>query len=262
MRTSHVLHVDSRHRVNYPNTGPNHYRWDIGKVLRNCDMIEVIYVELPGSMYNVPSTRNQFAVTQSTGGVDTKIVATVSPGNYDSTTIVTALNTAWTSAGGTTDLTFAVDSVTDQITATLSGSATHTVSFDSTDWAYPFSWHYNGALATPGDTARAGGMLRLNHEMSLFLAIPETGSSCMDEIRFSPEGGNVQTQGLIGRYQMRAGTGLVNYFQDELGIARRMIQHCDKNMRYLTIRWLDGWGEEVDFNMVDHSMLIRLHYNE
>jgi hypothetical protein len=253
------LAIDSRHRNDPHTTPPNNYKWDLGRVHMNCRTLEVLFAEVPGSIYNVPEDRNSFKITQTVGATTTTLTCSVTPGNYDKNTLLTAVNNAWTAAGGTSNLSFTLDAITEELVLSSTDAST-TASTVATDFAYPFGWHATGTVPANG-SLRAGGMVRLAADASLYLFIPEVGSG--DDIVFSPEGGKLFGRGLIGRFQMRAGSGMVNYFQDDLFAHKRKIQdNPSVSLSHLTIIWKNAFGDVVNFHGVDHSLFVKLTCDE
>ena len=117
-----VFHIDSQHRLNPTTTGTNGYTWEVGKLLKNVRKAEVLYAEVPNTHYNVPAGQNTFTMVQTVSGVASTVTATVTPGNYTTSTLPTAMDTAWAAAGGNVNLMFSIDSTTLRLKVTTVSS--------------------------------------------------------------------------------------------------------------------------------------------
>lgn len=117
----------------------------LGKPLNNVAAVKVLEVQIPFSYYVINSKSNTFLLTESDGGGATTVTLPV--GNYTSTTIVTALGAALTSASANTHTyTVTYSGLTQKLTVSSNsgGVTTFTLTFgtDVNDegWTNPREW--------------------------------------------------------------------------------------------------------------------------
>lgn len=274
MHIEEVFHVDSKHRTNQNTTTSNGYQWSIGKVIKNVSKIEVLYAEIPNSYYNVPLGRNYFQIEQTVSGVETIIKAAVAPGNYTSLTLPLAMQTAWASSAvnvatgasvvGNTNVRFAVNASTLKIEVSSTDANVSGVIAPLLLIGYPFGLDTRNWF-TSTQPFVSGSSVRLASDTTLFLSIDELAGPRDSDIILSPEGAGrvVSQKGVVGRFQMTSGPGQVNYFKDEFMVyAKHIPQSPPTHLHTLTVRWLNGFGDEIDFNGHDNSVLLRITYNE
>ena len=280
MRIEEVFHVDSKHRKDLTQTTSNGYEWSIGKVIKNVSKIEVLYAEIPNSYYNVPLGRNYFRIQQIVSGTATIIRAAVTPGNYTTLTLPAAMQTAWASSAvnedtgaaivGNANVRFAINASTLKIEVSSTSSSVTGVVVPLTDGiSYPFGLdnpnltvNMNFAQGTP---FTAGNSVRLASDTTIFLSIDELKGPRDSDVVLSPEGAGrvVSQKGIVGRFQMTSGPGEVNYFKDEFMVYAKHIPHSPPmHLHTLTVRWLNGFGDQIDFNGHDNSVLLRVTYDE
>jgi hypothetical protein len=107
----------NRDTVLYPNT--SNYRVDFGKTFTNVVGIELLDEYIPFTEPNVTSDRNTFTYQVGSGTVRT---VTLTPGTYTSSSIVSAMNTQFTSHGD--GMSVAYSSSTQKLTFTAGGDFT------------------------------------------------------------------------------------------------------------------------------------------
>ena len=256
-----VFHVDSTHRQNLATTGSNGFVWEIGKVLKNVRKAEVLYAEVPNTHYNVPVGQNTFTMVQTVSGVASTVTATVTPGNYTTSTLPTAMGTAWTTAGGNANLTFSIDSTTLRLKVT-SGSSTVHATIDPSLWAFPFGMKGTATINAVTTFYESTGVVRLSSDMVLFLSIDEFDGPRASDVVVSPDSGPLAHKGILGRFQMTAGPNGINYFKDEfMTMSKNLPPSPPIHLQRLTVRWYDVHGNQIDFNGHDVSFLLRITYD-
>lgn len=125
------VYLDSSQSIaavgNYANTDNALFYFDYP--IQNISYMKVIEAEIPVSYYTITSSNNTFTMTDGGGGSAT---VTLTPGNYNSSTLSTTLAAALTAAsptGKTYTVTFS--STTQKFTITVS-STTFTLTFGTT----------------------------------------------------------------------------------------------------------------------------------
>ncbi len=112
----------------------------MGKPLNNVAAIKVLEAQIPFTYYVFNSTNNTFTLTESDGGGDTTV--TIPVGNYDSTTILTALATALNTASANSHTyTVTYSASTQLLTVTSNAGSTNT-----------FTLTFGTSLNDPGRT--------------------------------------------------------------------------------------------------------------
>lgn len=267
------LLIDSRNRnKTYPSdstTTVNNYKWDIGGVLKNVQSIEVLYAEIPNSYYNVYAAVSSFTWTV---GTTTKTV-TIPVGNYSAATIPAALNTAIAASGSygaiadvSQYLEFSLDATTDQLKLTaIQTLGSTTVSLATADTPYWMAWTTSTVAGpvTLNNSWLGGATLRLGTEPCIYFAIEEIGRNG-ERFNFGTNASralNIDHAHVLTRFQTPDGINFMNYFSNERNMHER---HFDEpfNLSTLTVQWLRPNGDLIDFNGADHSMHLRVIYDD
>ena len=125
-------------------------------------------------------------------------------------------------------------------------------------WLNDTTWT---ALVT-GDTYSAGGVLRLGAEVVLYLSVPETSHHGSKYI-FGSSSVPIETDKVVTRFSIHAGLNHMSFFSNERNMHERHFDpHPPIHLSRLTIRFLRPDGRLVDFNGYDHSLHLRVIYNE
>lgn len=252
----------------------NNYSWEIGTVLKNVESIEVLYAEIPNTYYNIYAGAN----TVSLKVHETDKSFDIAEGNYTPVELVTALNAALVAntvavPGGTITLSaylsFVLDSTLDQIYLSTIQAPPGNSFVVTLDGPYSFGLLEKLTKTFSGNALKwyFGGTVRLGTESCLYLSIPEIGrNGTLGSSRFnfgtnSTNGIVINTDNVLSRFQTMDGVNYMNYFTNERGMHQRLF-HEPFNLSRLTIRWLRPNGTLVDFNGADHSMHLRVWYDD
>ena len=272
-----VVHSSNRTLTPENKTSVNDYVWSIGKTLKNVHSIEVLYAEIPNSYYNIYEGANTFQIVVA--GVARTM--TIPPGNYSDQTIATAMNTAlaavpisitsftqYTNMGALFE--FAVDDAKNQLmmrdkvtTTALAGGCAIVAS----TWPYALGWleDFTFTYLMTNTIRYAGGILRLAAEPCIYLSIKELGTrgSRYTFGSNSLSSVHIDADHVLTRFQTSGSVNYMNFFNNELNMHER---HFDPNpplhLQQLTIQFLRSDGTLIDFNGFDHSMHMRVIYNE
>ena len=266
-----AIHSTHRERTVDNSTSVNDYKWPIGRVLKNVESVEVLYAEIPNSYYNIPEGSNTLQISMNS----TTYTITIPPGNYSDQNIHTTLNTLISTiavnVGPHTHMSdlieFGVNEVTTQLTITHKTTTTVSGSIDSATWPYALGWSTD--LTWTGLTAstvwHAGSTLRLAPESVVYLSIAEL---VVRGSRFLFGSSNPQPQidfdHVLTRFQTGSGVNFMNFFNNERNMHERHFDpdEAPLHLSQLTIRFLRPDGSLINFNGFDHSMHVRVVYND
>ena len=267
-----AIHSTHRERTVDNLTSVNDYKWSIGRVLKNVESIEVLYAEIPNSYYNIPEGSNTLQISMNS----TTYTITIPPGNYSDQNIHTTLNTLVSTV--LVDLTdnvvlmsdlieFGVDEVTTQLTITHRGNVSDGGSINSSTWPYALGWinDLSWDELSSGTTWHAGSTLRLAPESVVYLSIAELG---VRGSRFLFGSSNPHPQidfdHVLTRFQTGSGVNFMNFFNNERNMHERHFDpdEAPLHLSQLTIRFLRPDGSLIHFNGFDHSMHVRVVYND
>ena len=271
VRNTCELAIHSIHREVTPAnlTSVNNYTWPIGRTLKNVESIEVLYAELPNSYYNIPKGSNTLQIVMNS----VTYTVTLTPGNYSDATIYTALNTALSQItvdlGGSSSpmgdlIEFGVDETTTQLTITHKTTTAVSGSIDSATWPYALGWSTD--LTWTGLTAStvwyAGSTIRLAPEAVIYLAIAELGFRGSRYLFGAHP--QIEFDNVLTRFQTGSGVNFMNLFDNEHNMHERHFgpEEAPLHLSQLTIRFLRPDGSLINFNGFDHSMHIRVVYND
>ena len=261
-----AIHSANREVTDGDRRTVNNYTWPIGRTLKNVSSIEVMYAEIPNSYYNIPEGDNTFVVTLDS----TNYTVTIPPGNYHADDVVVGLNTVLSGVSisistytNLSDLfTFTLDETTGVLG--LTHHASLTLPGSVSQFPYGLGWLNDTtwtALVT-GDTYSAGGVLRLGAEAVLYLSVPETSHHGSKYI-FGSSSVPIETDKVVTRFSIHAGLNHMSFFSNERNMHERHFDpHPPIHLSRLTIRFLRPDGRLVDFNGYDHSLHLRVIYNE
>jgi len=254
-------------------TSVNDYVWSIGRTLKNVHSIEVLYAEIPNLYYNIYEGANTFQIVAA----GAPYTMTIPPGNYSNQTIAAAMNNALTqvsfTVGGLSNMSdlfqFAVDDAKNQLmmqeklSATLPGGCAIVAS----TWPYTLGWLNDLSFTSTvtNNIRYTGGILRLSAEPCIYLSIKELGTrgSRYTFGSNSLSSVHIDADHVLTRFQTSGSVNYMNFFNNELNMHE---QHFDPNpplhLHQLTIQFLHSDGTFIDFNSFDHSMHLRVIYNE
>lgn len=278
------LIVDSRNRTRTSRNAStvNDYTWELGTVLKNVISIEVLYAEIPNTYYNVYAGQNSFTIILN--GVEH--VISIPNGNYNTGTLVVALEAAllatavaWTGGTGNETMATAFEFAEDTnahslILRTKVDNTANSFIVDAATFPYSFGFENSiGSVTTPETFSAnkdyaAGSILRLGTEPCLFLSIAELSNHGKPRYNF---GNNPSTSvaidhsNVLTRFQTPDGHNHMNYFTNERNMHERhfgMGGEGPLHLSRLTIRFHRPHGELVDFNGMDHSMHMRIIYDD
>lgn len=116
--------------------------------LHGITRVRMLKATVPNTMYNITSRNNKItAISTGAGGTFT---ATLTPGQYDATTLATEIATQMTASDGTNTYTGTYSTTTLKITITANTDA---FKIDQTGLANALTWH--AGLEESGETAQA-----------------------------------------------------------------------------------------------------------
>ena len=262
-----AIHSSNREMTTENKTTVNNYTWKLGKVLKNVESIEVLYAEIPNSYYNIDARNNSYVLTVNS----TDYTIFIPPGNYTADTITTALNTTLSGVtvtgvgAASTLIAFSVDEPTSNLVATHSTNLAQSGALSQfppgISWLNDTSW----TTFVSGTKYYAGSILQLSAEPVLYLSIPQT-SHHGSKYHFgntSTKGIPIETDKVVTRFSLSGGINYMNFFTNERNMHER---HFDGqpplHLSNLTIRFLKPDGALVDFNGYNHSLHLRVVYNE
>lgn len=268
--------VHSELRQNLDESTVNNYTIDLGQVLKNVERFEVLYAEIPNTYYNIDSTNNELVIW-CTGQRST---FTIPVGTYSVDEVVVALNTAiatinvaGATAGAFNNLgeiwNFRYDTIVGEIyaygigNAGPEGTAIYMYKADNPSWL----GLNQDILVDPciaGVSHYMGKLANLGPEPVLYLAIPEFDARGR-RFRF----GNSQycplaNEYIFTRFQMPVSLQFMHFFSNEHGMHEKTIdpQESPLHLSKLTFRFLKKDGSLVDFNGYNHSLHLRITYND
>lgn len=165
---SHLVHVDSRDRLDWETTTPTNYVFPLPTDLRQVVGARIVSVEMPSSFYVFKSSYGNTSLEVTLGGSLTKNVI-IPDGNYTSTTIQQALQTALNDAFSPstfacvisqTTLQLSIQESTDQTIEIDTSGAEDEFEFSKT-LAYFLGFRY-GVSAVGDPILTAPGVVSLN----------------------------------------------------------------------------------------------------
>ena len=259
--TKHIPHtymLDSRDRDTSRYANPNDYVVDTNIVFRNVTSISLLSCVLPNTIYNIYANNNLIHF-QETNGVD--LIATIPPGNYDETTLPVAIKTALETAGNSV-YNVSIDATTHKttITSDLSGGGgIFTLLFAGDNIKKGFSGSHVtlrtdsiGSVLGYLPTDLSGvnsyvsqGIVNLNTLPYLLLFIENADKYESTE---GPKSAFCQvirdTDGSYSIHTNQTYFNNVKYYSPPMAKLDR-----------LYIKFTDYWGNVIDFNAADHSLL-------
>ena len=249
----------------------NDYTWEVGRTLKNVASVEVLYAEIPNSYYNVPDGANAFTITLNA----TDYTIYLTPGNYSSTDIAAAMNAKLAgvtiSIGSYTKmsemLSFTVDTITDQLTLTHLVSHAISGGVESDNFPYALGWisNHTWTAFVANDVYSSGGTLRLAAESVLYLSIPQLGHHGT-KYQFgtnSSKGIPIQAEQVLTHFSTSGSINYMNHFTNEHNMHERHFDgYPPLHLSSLTIRFLRPDGRLIHFNGYDHSLHLRVVYDE
>jgi len=183
---------------------PHQYKAYINPALESFKKVELYNISMPNTIYNITSVNNLIYFSEGS----TALVATITPGAYNSTSILTAISTAMTSSS-TSSYTYTAtfNQNTFMITITSTGSFTLTFSTNTTNSAgYILGFTTN----TSAGTSQTGNqVIQLNQPLFYYITISQfpicvksTNSIDMATFVFSStaNAGNIETYNVLQRY--------------------------------------------------------------
>jgi len=262
MRTEY-FHVDSKHREGGTfGTAPNFYKWRFPHTIRGVHRVEVLHAEIPNSQYNVPEG-NTFSFEISTTLPTYTIYSfSIPAGNYDYSTMETALNALTLSSLG-------IQVVLDNIEGRISLLCRNDIVGVTPPQAVRFRpgscsrcFGISSTFQSLGTSCKSYNVVQLYATHAFFLRIPELGQTHND-IHTSGAMWASNRPGVIGRFQNVAAPFEVNHYRDDLQTYyKRANPSFLINLTEITVEWLDTDGYGVDFNGADHSFFLKVTYED
>lgn len=265
--------LDSRDRNTDSFPDPNDYYVDTYDVFRNVTSVGLMAAVIPNTVYNIYDGINQIHF-EETNGVE--LIGVIEPGNYDNTTITTAVKNALeNTVGANSGYTVTIDTATDKMTIVsdlLGGGGVFNLNFagdavkkgiDGTNVSYQQGsvGPYIGFAPTDlsgVNTYTGTGVVNLNTlpYMLLFIDNLEKYESTTEPHRafcqilrnsLGTEGGSNTTSGQP--YTLHTHRSFINvkHFSPPLAKLDR-----------LKIRLTDYYGNVLNFNGADHSLLLEI----
>lgn len=258
-RIPHTYMLDSRDRDSSKYQNPNDYVVDTNFVFRNVTSISLLSCILPNTIYNIYANNNLIHF-QETNGVT--LVAQVPPGDYDETTLPVAVKAALEVVGNST-YTVTIDPATHKtsITSDLSGGGgIFTILFAGDNIKKGFSGSHVSLRTNsigsvlgflPIDLSGVNsyvsqGIVNLNTLPYLLLFIENADKYESTE---SPKNAFCKIiRSVDGSYSVHTN----NTYFNNLKYYSPPMAKLDR----LYIKFTDYWGNIIDFNAADHSILL------
>jgi hypothetical protein len=234
------VHLDtSSTKVSKVNSNPFQCTIPFVNQMRRVSRVILKTVEIPVAFYNVRTGLNTFVL----GGAATY---TVPPGNYNTTTLITALNTAVAAV----NVTFSANTTTNRISVSQTGATTLTFgAVTPGSLLYMLGIKQGDIVPVTGSTYTASLSYNLNPDtmVNIWIRNLYTSSSENSAITFK-----VPIQGV---------NGTVFYFSDNADFSQ-YINVTDPSMILdrLDIEVRDRYGKLLDNNGVDWSFTLGLEF--
>jgi hypothetical protein len=262
MRTE-FFHVDSKHREGGTfGTAPNFYKWRFPHTIRGVHRVEVLHAEIPNSQYNVPEGNTFSFEISTTLPTYTPYTVSIPAGNYDYSTMETALNALTLSTLG-------IEVTLDNIEGKISLLCRNNIVGITPPQAVRFRpgscsrcFGISSSFQSLGTSCKSYNVVQLYATHAFFLRVPELGQTHND-IHTSGAMWASNRPGVIGRFQNVAAPFEVNHYRDDLQVYyKRANPSFLINLTEITVEWLDTDGYGVDFNGVDHSFFLKVSYED
>ncbi len=272
-RIPYTYMLDSRDRNTDKFTAPNDYYVDTFEVFRNVTSVGLMAAVIPNTTYNIYEGINRIHFEETNG---TELVAEIAPGNYDNTTIAAAIKTALeATVGANSTYTVTLDTSTLKLTivSNLAGGGgvfnlnfaglAVKKGFDGTNVAYnqgsigPFLG-YAPVDLSGSNTYTGTGVVNLN-TLPYFLlfidnlekyestTVPSKAFCQILRNSLGTEGGSNTTSGQPYTLHTHRAFLNIKHFSPPLAKLDR-----------LKIRLTDYYGNVLDFNGADHSLLLEI----
>ena len=290
---SSLFHIDSK----YATSGhPGSYRFNLPQRLRNVSRVEVVYGEVPSSMYAFDrkvgagpadgtygfgrDETNTCVVSTTVGATTLTFYIVLTPGTYNADTLTAHLNAAFArtpvanenldadSGLGPGVALFTYDHASHCLQCTRQSSAVWDlvsmppVTGMATDTSYGVAQDFTAFNANKVANSFVTGQyrIRLATPTMLFLVISNLAFLAANFVA----GGDIPRcgKGQLARFQMKAPQGFFNYFDTEALLEHgEVADNCNNSIAWLDMKWVDRDGRIVEFNGIHHTLQLRIFHS-
>lgn len=256
-QTAYVV-IDSRDRDPRRHPSPTEYVVTLPATLYNISCARLLSAEVPTSFYVFSAARGNTSLTVVLNGTSHTI--TIPDGNYGFSTLTAAVETALTTAFGTP---FVVTISPTTLQCTI--AATGTVGVDTralsstaaTQWGLAYYLGFNrDVLLDDVDRVTSPRVCNTSPESYLLLHIEELGT--LMEASADGAGGHTSRR-LFAKVPLNVNSNSYMFF-DKILTSNAQTPPVAK-LSSLHIRWTFHDGTPVDFQGVEHSMLIDVEHD-
>lgn len=274
------LNIDSRFRDNYYGTQSTNYYVSLPVQLNNIYTMQLSQIELPTTYYVISKQlgNNYFTISANlVGNTPIYNVIEIPSGNYNSTSIVSLLNTLMTNLGGLfSNIVFGIN-----ISNTNSGSGQTYVSINSsyvgptiefslnfqtnilgiedrnTPLPLKFGWlmGFRNGIYTNNQNYVSEGQINLSGPNYLFLVIDDFNNNVNNGF-YSAFNNSVLNKNILARISVQSGVFSI-LSENNLNLITYPRQYYGPvNILNMNIQLLDEYGRIIDLNNMDFSFCL------
>lgn len=265
--STYVLSIDSRDRDRtlFPSAG--NYTVKLPRIYGNVEKVELLDVQLPTSFYVFDATNSSMTVSLYTGGgatLHTTETVTIPSGNYNSSTLLTAVQDAMDAAFIADGVTFTVTLNTTNLLLTFTNDLGYYMEFDTTtgvgsggtDWGLAYYLGFDKeTTSTRATTLTAPNTINLNPVTYVYLDI--------DPLNHLDISGRDGTEGVqkyaFAKIPLPDVSFNIMYLDSKtVSIPPAVLTPPVAKLERLRIKWKKYDNTLVDFNDTEHSFQLRL----
>ena len=267
------LNIDSRFRDNYFNSSSTNFNFKLPANFNNVVKMELAAIELPTSYYVISKQygNNFFSITVNSS----TITISIPDGNYDTTTIIDAINNQLSLAGSPFDEVNFMANLTDGITGTgqamvgfidISANTVLELNFQAdrfgvndhnTPLPLKFGWllGFRNGIYVNNLNYVSEGLIDVNGSRYLFLVIDDYNNN-VNQNFYSAFNSSVLNKNILARISLQETTFNVLKLDGLTTTPREYFGPV--NITGMNIQLLDEYGRIINLNSMDFSFCLNL----
>ena len=267
------LNIDSRFRDNYFNSSSTNFNFKLPANFNNVVKMELAAIELPTSYYVISKQygNNFFSITVNSS----TITISIPDGNYDTTTIIDAINNQLSLAGSPFDEVNFMANLTDGVTGTgqamvgfidISANTVLELNFQAdrfgvndhnTPLPLKFGWllGFRNGIYVNNLNYVSEGLIDVNGSRYLFLVIDDYNNN-VNQNFYSAFNSSVLNKNILARISLQETTFNVLKLDGLTTTPREYFGPV--NITGMNIQLLDEYGRIINLNSMDFSFCLNL----